>query len=183
MSDDKMTEPAPNGSSKGSMRPWLRIVLFASLALNLAVLGIVAGAFARFGPAMDRLPRADRIAGIYTHALTVEDRHRIGRELLRDHRDALPTRQAMSAEYQAMVTVLRSQPFDADTAAAILRRQLDFGQTRAELGHALLLQRLTEMSDAERADYADRLEQALQTRFRKGRGHGPHGTLPHRGGE
>ncbi len=36
-------------NSNGGMRLWLRVLLFASLALNLLIVGLVAGAFLRMG--------------------------------------------------------------------------------------------------------------------------------------
>ncbi|WP_235915843.1 periplasmic heavy metal sensor [Thalassovita mangrovi] len=174
MGETEMEKPVKNGSP----RLWLRIVLFVSLALNLAVLGVVAGAVLRFGPAKDGPPvRGDQVAGVYTYALTPEERRQIGRDMFRQHREDLPSRSDMNADFDAMVATLRAQPFDADAASAILRRQLEFGQKRAELGHKLLLQHLSEMSDGDRAAYADRLEQALQKRFHDGHG-GEHGRLP-----
>ncbi|MBR9652866.1 periplasmic heavy metal sensor [Thalassovita aquimarina] len=175
MSEADMEKPVKNGSP----RLWPRIVLFASLALNLAVLGMAVGAFMRFGPPGDGRPvRADQVAGVYTYALAPEDRRRIGRAFFREHRDALPSREAMKSDFNAMVAALRAHPFEADTAAAILQRQLEFGQKRAELGHRLLLQHLSEMSDEDRSAYADRLEGALQKRFQGEHGRRPHGKAP-----
>ncbi|QIZ82479.1 periplasmic heavy metal sensor [Thalassovita gelatinovora] len=147
---------------KGSPRVWVRVVLVVSLALNLAVLGVVVGAVARFGAPGDGPPaRADLVGGAYTRALSPADRRKIGRQLMRDQNDALPTRSTRAGEYQNMLAALRAQPFDADTVNAILQRQRDFGHKRAELGHKLFLQHLSDMSAADRSAYADRLEQGL----------------------
>ena len=178
MGETKMEQTAETKSP----RLWLRIVLFLSLALNLAVVGVAVGVFARFGPHKDaHPPRGDQVSGVYTHALTAQDRRRIGREMFRNQRNTLPSRQEMAADYAAMVATLRVQPFDADAAGAILHRQIEFGQRRAELGHGLLLQRLTEMSPEERAAYADRLENALRQRFSGGSDHEPRGKGSHFG--
>lgn len=178
MGETKMEQTAKTKSP----RLWLRIVLFVSLALNLAVVGVAVGAIARFGPHKDaHPPRADQVSGVYTYALTEQDRRKIGREMFRNQRGALPSRQEMAADYEAMVAALRAQPFDADAAGAILHRQIEFGQRRAELGRGLLLQRLSEMTAEERAAYADRLENALQQRFNGRHDREPGGKASHFG--
>ena len=73
MDAQQMQKPVKNGSP----RVWVRIVLLTSLALNLAVLGVVIGAFVRFGPHRDGPPsRADLVGGAYTHALSPADRRK-----------------------------------------------------------------------------------------------------------
>ncbi|WP_319826372.1 periplasmic heavy metal sensor [Thalassovita sp.] len=156
-------EKPANGT--GGMRPWLKVVLFVSLALNVAVAGIVIGVAVKFGPPPDghRPPRQDMIVGPYTHALSREDKIRIGKQLRKDYRDqAGPSRAARAAEFQEVLGALRATPYDGTKVEAILMRQLRAGAERQELGQRLLLDRLSRMTDAERATYADRLEEGLK---------------------
>ena len=55
-------------------------------------------------------------------------------------------------------------PFDAATVGQRLSRQREVFNQRWELGQHLLLQRLTEMSAAERVEYAERLREVLSRR-------------------
>lgn len=148
----------------GGMRPWLKAVLFVSLALNIAVAGIVVGAALKFGPRDGhRPPRQDMIVGPYTHALSREDKIRIGKQLRKEYRDQEGTsRAARAAEFQEVLGALRATPYDAARVEAILMRQLRAGADRQELGQRLLLDHLSRMTDTERAAYADRLEEGLK---------------------
>ncbi len=160
-----MTEPMEKPEKRpGGMRPWLKVVLFASLALNVAVAGIVIGAAVKFGPpGGPRPPRQELIVGPYTHALSKEDKVRIGKQLRREYTDGqLPTRAQRAAEFELVLRTLRAVPYDAAALKEIMMQQLRSGAYRQELGQRLLLERLSGMSDAERAAYADRLEEGLR---------------------
>ena len=168
-----------------SVKLWVRMLLLVSLGLNVAIAGIALGAFYRFGaPSSDkRPPRGDEIAGTYTRALNSEDRRAIARQMRRQQRDVLPTRAEFRAQFQDVVAALRSEDFDAEVLADLFAQQRAFGMKRAELGHDLLLERLTLMSAEERAGFADRLEENLSKKMKPGRdgGHprpGPGGRPP-----
>lgn len=144
------------------MRPWLKVVLFTSLALNLAVAGVMIGAVVRFGPFDGgHPPRLDMVVGPYTHALSHQDRRAIGERLRDDYRAARPSREQVRAEFAEVLTALRAKPYDGDKVEAILMRQMKIGTERQERGQHLLIERLEQMSDTERAEFADRLEEGL----------------------
>lgn len=147
----------------GGMRRWLKVVLFVSLALNLAVAGLVIGAALKFGPRGDdhRPPRLDQVVGPYTHALSARDRLAIGQKLREEYRISRPTHEQIRAEFASVLQALRAHPYDAAQVEAILMRQMQAGTERQELGQRLLIQRLSDMSDADRAAFADRLEDGL----------------------
>ncbi|MCA0920113.1 periplasmic heavy metal sensor [Pseudooceanicola nanhaiensis] len=169
-----MTEQTPKTSGTGKsaprMRPWLRVVLVVSLALNLAVVGIVAGtAFNHERRPPPRPPRLDQIAGPLTFALTEEDRKAIGKEIFAEYRkQGRPSREAIREEYQGVIDALRTTPFDPTAVEQSLERQRVVANERAELGHRLLVQHLSDLTEADRAAFADRLEEGLN-RFREGR--------------
>jgi len=164
MSGTDPQTPREGAGGRGGLRPWLRIVLFASLALNLAVAGLVAGFFVMHGDDRGRRgpPRVDRMGGPLTHALTREDRHAIGREIWQEYRKGRPSREAIRAEYAEVAAALRADPFDSARVAESLARQRDFALNRQELGNRLLLERLEAMTPAERAAFADRLEEGME---------------------
>lgn len=167
-----MTDAAPTGPANpppapiapqgaGSAR-WIMIALAVSVALNLAVAGLAAGAWMREG--RDRGMPRDMSFGPFTEALSDADRREMRRALL----DRMPSfreaRQELRADLTALVTSLRAVPFDPaateQALAAISRRAAD----RLDLGRDLIAERISAMSDAERQAFADRLERGLKRR-------------------
>ena len=143
---------------------WLRVLLFGSLALNLLVVGTVVTLFALHGEKDgDRRgpPRADRMGGPLTFALSDEDRHAIGRAMREAYRAGRPDRGEVQAQYRAVVDALRSDPYDPAVVEQSLTRQSELAQDRQRIGNRLLLERLAAMNAEDRAAYADRIEEAL----------------------
>jgi uncharacterized membrane protein len=162
-----MTDPVetPKKKTGTGMRPWLKVVLFASLALNLAVAGLVIGAAVNYGPRDGhRPPRVDMMMGPYTHALSPKDRRAIGEQLRHEYRAERPSRAEIRAQFDKVLVALRAQPFDAATVEKLLKHQLEVGLERQAIGQRLLLQRLADMSEAERIEFAQRLEDGLNKR-------------------
>jgi uncharacterized membrane protein len=138
---------------------WVRALLVASLALNLAVAGLAAGWALRYGGdhAGHHPARLDMAGGPLTRALSVEDRRAIGRAMRDAWRDRADTAPSIGESFDALVIDLRAVPFDAGRVAAQMRSQRDGFAARFEMGQEVLLTHLTAMSDADRAAYADRL--------------------------
>lgn len=149
--------PTTTGTSR-----WIKIALAVSVALNLAVAGLAAGAWLREGHGRG-LPR-DMSFGPFTEALSDVDR----RELRRALADRAPgfraSRQEMRADLETLLASLRATPFDPAAAeaalAAVARRTTD----RLDLGRDLMTGRILAMSEAERQAFADRLERGLKRR-------------------
>lgn len=160
--EDPKASPAPRPAPRGG---WIKVVLFASLALNLAIGGLALGAWLRHDRMGEqRAMRVDQIGGPYTGALTREDRRAIWRQM-REMRGAdAPGRAEMRASYDAVVTALRAEPFDAAQVRAIIAEQFAVGIARQQMGQTLLLARIDAMTAAERVAFADRLEAELQRR-------------------
>jgi hypothetical protein len=130
--------PAPPVSSgKG-----VRIALGISVALNLAVVGLVAGALLRDGD-----PR---------------DRDALRREFVERAPEMRDVRRAMRDDLETFLTVLRTEPFDPAALAVVMDNQDGRMARRIELGRDLLLDRLAAMPPEERAAFADRLERRLR---------------------
>lgn len=140
-------------------RRWTRWLLFGSLALNLLVVGLIAGAALRMsgwgigppvrglGPALYReLPREDRRALRQTLRTAGGD--------------------AMSPGDQARLlsAALRAEPFDPDALEALINQQAEALQLYQFEVQRKWLAQVAEMSPAERNAYADRLEESLQRR-------------------
>ncbi len=166
MTDPETTPKPPR------MRPWLRLVLFASLALNLLVVGVVAGAVLRGGPDRYRMPDRD-VAFAYIRALEEEDRRALRREAIRRFRDDDSLRRnAPRAHYDTALSLLRQAPFDAAAFDAVLRRQQEGVLARAAVGREVLVARVAAMPPEARAAMADRLEAEIAKR-RDGPSHPP----------
>lgn len=147
-------------------RRWLVPALVISLALNLLVVGIVIGAVTSGGGKQrgghDGGPARGFIGEPFLRALPQEHRRALA-EGLRENPVAMQeTREALRERVQNLLTVLRTDPFDAETAARLLSEQRSLVVDRQKHGESLLLERLSTMSAAERSTYADKLEKALK---------------------
>ncbi|KIN60391.1 Metal resist domain containing protein [Sulfitobacter noctilucae] len=158
---------------KQPMSRVVKTVLILSLALNFVVLGLAAGAAWRFSGEnhADRRgsPSVQSYGAPYIRALPREMRRELGRSLRRD--GGLPDRAVRRAQYDQMVTLLRSTPFDADAVRDILadqRSTAEAFQVQAQNGWVALV---TEMSQTERATLADKLQEQLAriTKKREGK--------------
>jgi uncharacterized membrane protein len=139
----------------------LKAALAVSVALNLAVLGLAAGAwFSDHGPHRG-MPR-DLSFGPFSEALGPEDRRALREGLFARAPDFKASREAARAEFEAMVVALRASPFDPaalkSALAAIEARNAD----RLALGRSLIEARLLAMTEADRRAFADRLERGYQ---------------------
>lgn len=150
-----MTEPAASVRTA----PWVKVVLALSLALNLAVIGLAAGAWMKGGSR--GMPR-DLSFGPFSEALSHDDRRALRRALLQRAPDFRASRNAARAEFAALVAVLRAQPLDPVALRSALSDIETRNAGRLELGRSLIEARLTAMSDADRRAFADRLEAGLK---------------------
>lgn len=155
------------------MALWLRVVLFASLALNLAVAGVVVGGVLHGAPGWDHgPPRGRDFVTPYTRAFTEEERHEIGARLREEFRRDRPDRGGFVAGYRRGLEALRAEPFSAGAFAETLEAQGEEAERRQEVGQDVLVGYVAAMSPEARAAYADRLEEQLdwfQERFEKHR--------------
>ncbi len=146
----------------------IRIALAVSLAVNLAVAGVVGGTLlGGWGGPPNPMIR-DIGFGPFTAALSPQDRDALGRAFRDQAPDMRGMRREMRAEVGQMLQALRADPFDKAALMTAIAAQDARGKARLELGQRLLAERLIAMSPAERAAFADRLEQAM-TRGREER--------------
>jgi uncharacterized membrane protein len=156
--------PEPKQKSRGV---WLRVVLFTSLAVNLLIVGMVAGAIIRGGPPgrgfeARQLPTADFGFAPYVRALSPSDRRDLGREMRELTGDRRANREEFIAFARAFLDALRANPYDPAALQQSVARQQARLFGHQQVGQRILLGRLAHMSDGERAAYAGRLERSLR---------------------
>jgi uncharacterized membrane protein len=144
---------------------WLKIALVVSLALNLAVAGLVAGA------ALKGRPDAGGRDGLwpYSRALPEPYRGDLMRALRDSRRDWIADREALGSTRAELAAALVAEPFDAAAVTALLARQRDRFTALADRGAALLVEQIARMSPEERRAYAEALERGPRGRERTGR--------------
>jgi uncharacterized membrane protein len=134
-------------------RLW-RIVLVCSLALNLAVAGIVIGTVSS-GRAGDGPPRNfDLGVGPMARALSPQERRQIGRSLRQDRAlRGVDLRDRLAR----MSDSLRAEPFDPAALAGLLDAQNTQMAGVQDQAQEALLNTIAAMTSARRAEFADQL--------------------------
>lgn len=143
-----------------------RIVLIISLALNLLVVGVIAGGLLSGRGGDGR--RVDLSLGPYARALDPHDVDAIRTEMRGRGPDLRRDRRAMIDDTRSFVAALRADPYDPETAAEILLRQRGRVAEFQALGQDLVLERIARMSVDARAAFADRLEREMDHGGREG---------------
>jgi len=143
----------------------LKLALVLSLAANLLVVGLVAGAgLSRLhGHDYHHPPGGEPVDyGPYARALSPAGRDKL-RAAFRDRRPEFrANREALRAGFGELLAALRATPYDPARAAAVLEAQQGRVEAQTALVRGLLLDHLASLSDAERAAFADRLEDVLR---------------------
>lgn len=157
-------EPEPeSGPARARTPRWIKVILFTSLAINLAVAGLVLGVvLSRDGMAERQHARASSIGGPYTAALTREDRRAIWQQMRARQGEGRPSRAEVQAGFESVVAALRAEPYDPGAVRSVIGQQFQAGIARQQLGQNLLLERIDTMSPAERVQFADRLAARLE---------------------
>jgi uncharacterized membrane protein len=153
-------------TAPGKPRRWRDWLLIASLGVNLAILGLAAGAILR-GP-------SERMAagpGLWHYARALPDPYRrdLGQELRTSRRDWAPSRDALRGQREALAQALTADPYDPARVAGIIGEELRLAADLGDRGAGLLLGQIERMSPSDRAAFADRLRQERPVRERSGR--------------
>ncbi|MFT4151752.1 MAG: periplasmic heavy metal sensor [Paracoccaceae bacterium] len=147
---------APKASGRG-----LRIALAVSVALNLAVLGVMGGALLKFRAAPPP-PVRELSFGPFTDALTPEQRTELRRAFVAKNPDFRSVRREMRADTSAMLASLRADPFDPDAFSALIGRMNGRLTARTADGQEVLRDLILSMPADQRRAFADRLEMELR---------------------
>ena len=167
-----MSDPTPEQNASAPRKGrGLKIALALSLALNLAILGLVGGALLGLrgnGNGADEGGRNGPPAltslglGPFAFALDREDRaelrERVGSRGERLQQD----RRAIGNALREVQAALLADPFDRAAAEAALARTRDRAMGLQEQGHSALLEQIETMSVQERADLAESLNRVMR---------------------
>ena len=154
--------PAANPAPKAPRR-WGKILLFVSLAFNLLVVGLVAGALIGGPRDRDRNPvLRDLGFGPFVWALPREDQKALRDAMRGEEGSFRENRARIRSQFEAILTALRADPYDPAEVERLVVAQQDRISERQTLGKRILLDRIEVMSPAERVAYADKLATALK---------------------
>ena len=146
-------------------RRWPKLLLAASLTLNVLVLSVIAGAHVREGRDMRNSPPPDRAmlreGGFmpFFDALPREARKTMADALREAGHGKGPDRAELTADFRALTAALRAEPFDPAALTGVLAAQNARVQARIESGRAILVDQIAAMNAKQRAAFADALEQ------------------------
>lgn len=146
----------------------LRIALAISVALNLAVAGLVIGVVLK-GPPMPPMAVRDLGFGPFAGALTDDDRRVLRDAFLARKPDLRAERRAMRADLAAVSGALRADPFVPEVLQAALERGAARTVDLLKVGQGLLLDHVLSMTPEARHALADRLDAAMARGPRGGR--------------
>jgi uncharacterized membrane protein len=150
-----------SGDGAGTGRT-LRWALILSLALNLIIIGMVAGTAYRFAGGHGARGGAHAYAAPYLMALPQDERRALFRAMRRDLAHKPFSREERRAQYARVLAALRAQPFDQAALAELLQEQQRAAVEMQAHGHAAWLDRIAQMDPTARRAYADRLEEVLK---------------------
>lgn len=155
-----MTDLPPPVAAKPKGGKGLRIALAVSVALNLAVVGVVAGAVLRDGPRGSFVRDLD--FGPYGEAFAPADRDAMRDAFLSRNVNMRGLRDEMRAEGAALVALLRADTLDMAALKTLMQKQQGRMLDQIELGRELVAERIAAMSAEDRRAFADRLERAFR---------------------
>jgi len=138
-------------------RLW-RIVLVLSLALNLAVVGMVVGT-AVSGRLGDGPPRSfDLGLGPVSRALAPQERREIGRNL---RRDGGMQNSGLRDRVNGIVAALKADPYDPEVLQALMDAQAASMMDIQARAQAATLDQISAMTPERRQAFADQLAEEL----------------------
>jgi uncharacterized membrane protein len=143
----------------------LKVLLFGSLALNLLIVGVVAGVILSGGPGKDRREARSDVGGFTLVRALPRDARADLRARFETKRKELRASGGNNApSKQDILTSLRATPFDPQAFADLVSTQTRSLAERGRLGQEALVEQVAEMTDDERRAYADDVEEAFSRR-------------------
>lgn len=159
MVDTEKKSPKEDGPRTAK---WVKVLLGLSLASNLAIVGLVAGAMSRTSRHGEGGGMA-RYAMPYVIALTREDR----REVFQTMREGANSGQLLDRKerrglYEDMLRAIEAEPLELDTVKSILERQTQATLAGQAAAQAAWLEKIATFDQTERRAYAVRVREVLE---------------------
>jgi uncharacterized membrane protein len=158
-----MTDTAPQTRTA----TWVKVVLALSLGLNLAILGLAAGAAMKKHAREPGGVTREMTFGPLSEAFSREDRRALRKAFQERAPDGRQASQKVRAEFNDLLAALRATTVDPTALAAALTAIHKRHADRLALGRDLIYDRLMAMDATERQAFAKRLEDALSRRSRR----------------
>ena len=157
--------------SPSRRKRWLRLLLIASLGLNLLIVGAAVGVLVKWP--RDHFMRGGYFlgpAGLGTISGALDERHgKLVGDALRDKgRTFSQLRSEAKSSVSNLVRILRSDPFDPAELEDYFSDERVRATGMLEEGHDLIIPRILDMSPQERHEFADRIEHRFDRRGRRG---------------
>lgn len=150
---------------KSRNRRWIKIALAVSLALNLAVIGLISGAvLGGNGGSRNDGPPALRTLGLgpFAQALSRDDRDEVRERIEGAGIELREERRAIGRTLRDVEQALRADPFDRAAVEAAFASSRGLVVSLQEAGHTALLDQIDTMSASEREALADGLAYAMR---------------------
>lgn len=158
MTDQSATTPQRTGR-------WKTVVLIISLALNLAVAGLVIGAVvnrAKYDRDAPRISGEVDGYGPVVAALAPEDRDELRDRLRGEGHRFRDNRREVRESFRQVLAALKADPFDRERVEDLMRAQQERLGDQVRLLNSALLDQVSQMNADERRAMADRLEHLLR---------------------
>lgn len=172
MTDDQtpIPNPTPTQTPPATSDRRTRIALAVSVALNLGVAGVVAGALLSGGDGHHGPTVRDVGFGFFSEALTPGQREALRQRFVAANPRVLSEWTAMRADVAAVLAALRAEPFHPAALQAALDRQSQHWTERLTTGQSLIEDFLLALSADQRSAFADRLEDQMRFIDHPGKG-------------
>lgn len=148
---------------KSAIPFWMKLLLVASLALNLAVAGLVGGLALR-GPLGEARPQFAAGDGLILmhRALPDGPRRELGRAFFHRRGELRALRDEMERLRRELPGLLVAEPFDMDAVRGNLQTQSERLGVAGQEALQLLTETIATLSEQERREFADNLKRARE---------------------
>jgi uncharacterized membrane protein len=146
--------------SAGKRRGWERLLLVVSLGVNLLVAGAIVGGVATHERRQP--PPNDVSVGPFTEAFDKADRDALRKAVSNQSTSLREMKQALDADVARLVAALKAEPWDEAVVRAVMSGMRERLEARSEIGEALILARIEDMTVADRQAFAGRLEERMK---------------------
>lgn len=153
----------PEKRSAGRSR-WTRWALAGSLMLNMAFVGLAAGAVLKFRSDGGAPRNVDMTLGPLGRALGSDERRELAGSVRRMEGTRPSRRDTQARLVRETIVILRQSPFEPDALSAFLDEQRNAWGALQANAQAALVHHIAAMSDEERNAFADRVQEQVRAR-------------------